>query len=414
MMLPQPGESYARVRRKSMPATAEAIIIGAGVMGASLAFHLTRAGMKSVIVLDKKGLCGGMTAKSGALVRMHYTNEPEARMAFAALHYFQHWQEIVGGACGFTRTGFIVTVTPDNADRLRQNVAMLQRVGVNTSVITPQELRALQPFAQVDDLAAAAYEPESGYADPRATATAFMQQAQRQGATLREGIAVTAIRTSSGRVVGVDTAAGPFDAPIVVVMAGPWSDRLLRTVGIDFPLTLQRAQIAFYHRPPPLAEGHMVFIDGALGTYFRPHGEGLTLVGVGRWQPEPPPDPDHYNEANDPDFIPAAKAKAARRIPSLQQAEYERGHAGIYDVSPDSRAILDRAPGIEGLYMAAGFSGTGFKISPAVGACMAELITQGRATFVDISPFRFSRFQENQPIRGPYEYTLPEDFGHRM
>jgi sarcosine oxidase, subunit beta len=414
MMLPQPGESYARVRRKSMPATAEAIIIGAGVMGASLAFHLTRAGMKSVIVLDKKGLCGGMTAKSGALVRMHYTNEPEARMAFAALHYFQHWQEIVGGACGFTRTGFIVTVTPDNADRLRQNVAMLQRVGVNTSVITPQELRALQPFAQVDDLAAAAYEPESGYADPRATATAFMQQAQRQGATLREGVAVTAIRTSSGRVVGVDTAAGPFDAPIVVVMAGPWSDRLLRTVGIDFPLTLQRAQIAFYHRPPPLAEGHMVFIDGALGTYFRPHGEGLTLVGVGRWQPEPPPDPDHYNEANDPDFIPAAKAKAARRIPSLQQAEYERGHAGIYDVSPDSRAILDRAPGIEGLYMAAGFSGTGFKISPAVGACMAELITQGRATFVDISPFRFSRFQENQPIHGPYEYTLPEDFGHRM
>jgi glycine/D-amino acid oxidase-like deaminating enzyme len=414
MMLPQPGESYARVRRKSMPATAEAIIIGAGVMGASLAFHLTRAGMKSVIVLDKKGLCGGMTAKSGALVRMHYTNEPEARMAFAALHYFQHWQEIVGGACGFTRTGFIVTVTPDNADRLRQNVAMLQRVGVNTSVITPQELRALQPFAQVDDLAAAAYEPESGYADPRATATAFMQQAQRQGATLREGVAVTAIRTSGSRVVGVDTAAGPFDAPIVVVMAGPWSDRLLRTVGIDFPLTLQRAQIAFYHRPPPLAEGHMVFIDGALGTYFRPHGEGLTLVGVGRWQPEPPPDPDHYNEANDPDFIPAAKAKAARRIPSLQQAEYERGHAGIYDVSPDSRAILDRAPGIEGLYMAAGFSGTGFKISPAVGACMAELITQGRATFVDISPFRFSRFQENQPIRGPYEYTLPEDFGHRM
>jgi glycine/D-amino acid oxidase-like deaminating enzyme len=397
-----------------MPATAEAIIIGAGVMGASLAFHLTRAGMKRVTVLDKKGLCGGMTAKSGALVRMHYTNEPEARMAFAALPYFQHWQEIVGGACGFTRTGFIVTVTPDNADRLRQNVEMLQRIGVNTAVITPQDLRALQPFAQVDDLAVAAYEPDSGYADPQATATAFLQQAQRHGATLREGVTVRAIRTSGGRVVGVDTPDGPFDAPTVVVMAGPWSDRLLRTVGIDFPLTLQRAQIAFYHRPPPLAEGHMVFIDGALGTYFRPHAEGLTLVGVGRWQPEPPPDPDHYNEANDPDFIPAAKAKAARRIPGLQQAEYKRGHAGIYDVSPDSRAILDRAPGIEGLYMAAGFSGTGFKISPAVGACMAELITQGRATFVDISPFRFSRFQANQPIRGPYEYILPEDFGHRM
>jgi sarcosine oxidase subunit beta len=335
-------------------------------------------------------------------------------MAFAALRYFQYWKDLVGGDCGFTQTGFIMTVTPDNADRLCKNVEMLQRVGVRTSVIAPQELRELQPFTQVDDLTVAAYEPESGYADPRATATAFMQQAQRQGATLQEGVAVTAIRTSGGRVVGVDTSDGPFDASIVVVMAGPWSDRLLRTVALDFPLTPQRAQIAFYHRPPPLARGHMVFIDAALGTYFRPHGDGLTLVGVGRWKLEPPPDPDHYNEANDPDFIPAAKAKAARRIPGLQQAEYARGHAGIYDVSPDSRAILDRAPGIDGLYIAAGFSGTGFKISPAVGVCMTELITQGRATSVDISPFRFSRFEENQPIHGPYEYVLPEDFGHRV
>jgi sarcosine oxidase subunit beta len=212
----------------------------------------------------------------------------------------------------------------------------------------------------------------------------------------------------------VDTDDGVFEAPIVVVMAGPWSDRLLRTVEIDFPLTPQRAQIAFYRRPPTLARGQMVFIDGALGTYFRPHGDDVTLVGVGSWKPEPPPDPDRYNEANDPDFIPAARAKAARRIPALLDAEYERGHAGIYDVTPDSRAILDRASGIDGLYMAAGFSGTGFKISPAVGACMAELITQGQASFVDITPFRFSRFQENQPIRGANEYVLPEDFGHRV
>ncbi len=397
-----------------MPGSAEAIIIGAGVMGASLAFHLTRAGMKQVTVLDKTGLCGGMTAKSGALVRMHYTNEPEARMAFASLRYFQHWHDMVGGKCGFTPTGFILTVTPDNSDRLCKNVEMLQRVGVNTTVISPQELHDLQPFTQVDDLTVAAYEPESGYADPRATTTAFMQQAQRQGAILREGVTVSAIRINAGRVVGVDTSDGHFDAPIVVVMAGPWSDRLLKTADIDFPLTPQRAQIAFYRRPPTLATGHMVFIDGVLGTYFRPHGEDLTLIGVGQWKPEPFADPDHYNASNDPDFIPAAKAKAARRIAELQQGEYARGHAGIYDVSPDSRAILDRAPGIEGLYMAAGFSGTGFKISPAVGASLAELITQGRATLVDISPFRFSRFQENQPIRGLCEYDLPQDFGHRM
>src|SRR5918996_660093 len=156
--------SRAKMRRREpMPETVEAIIIGAGVMGASLAFHLTRAGMKSVTVLDKTAVCGGMTAKSGALVRMHYTNEPEARMAFASLRYFQHWKDIVGGECGFTRTGFFMTVTPENADRLRHNVAMLQGLGVNTTVITAQELRELQPFTQVDDLTVAAYEPDSGY-----------------------------------------------------------------------------------------------------------------------------------------------------------------------------------------------------------------------------------------------------------
>lgn len=397
-----------------MPGTADAIVIGAGVMGASLAFHLTRTGMRRVTILDKTGLCGGMTAKSGALVRMHYTNEPEARMAFASLRYFQQWKDIVGGECGFTRTGFVMTVTPENATRLRHNVAMLQALGINTAVITAQELRELQPFTQVDDLVVAAYEPESGYADPVATARAFMQAAQRQGATLQEGVQVTAIRVAAGRVVGVETTDGSFEAPIVVVMAGPWSDRLLKTVDIAFPLTPQRAQIAFYQRPPALSQGHMVFIDGALGSYFRPHGDTLSLIGVGLWKAAPTPDPDAYDETNDPDFIPAAKAKAARRLPALQYAEYRHGHAGLYDVSPDTRAILDQAPGIEGLYMAAGFSGTGFKISPAVGACMAEFITQGRARFVDISPFRFNRFQEEQPIRGQHEYVLPDDFGHRM
>jgi sarcosine oxidase subunit beta len=397
-----------------MPRTAEAVIIGAGVMGASLAFHLTQAGMKDIMVLDKKGLCGGMTARSGALVRMHYTNEPEARMAFASLRYFQEWQALVGGDCGFTRTGFIMTVTPANADRLRKNVAMLQAIGIDTAVITAQELRELQPFCQVDDLVLAAYEPESGYADPRATTVAFMHQAQRRGASLCEGVMVTGIRTSGGRVAGVETTHGPIDTAIVVVMAGPWSDRILATAGVTFPLTRQRTQLGFYRRPPELSMGHMVFIDGALGAYFRPHAEGLTLIGGGQAKQEHPLDPDAFNEANDPDFIPAARAKAARRIPALGRAEFAHGHAGVYDVSPDTRAILDRAPGVEGLYMAAGFSGTGFKISPAVGACMAELITHGRATLVDITPFRFSRFQEQQPIQGRYEYELPEDFGHRL
>ena len=223
---------------------------------------------------------------------------------------------------------------------------------------------------------------------------------------------VTGLRTAGGRIVGVDTNDGPIDAPIVVVMAGPWSDRLLQTVGIAFPITTQRAQVAFYQRPAALAQGHMVFIDGAIGTYFRPHGQDLTLIGVGQWQHEAPPDPDAYNEANDPDYIPAARARAGQRFPAYTRATYARGR-GVYDVSPDSRAILDRAPDLDGLYMAAGFSGTGFKISPAVGVD-GRAHHPGRATLVDITPFRLRRFAEHQPIQGAYEYVLPEGFGHRV
>src|SRR5262249_12961504 len=196
------------------------------------------------------------------------------------------------------------------------------------------------PACPVGGVDRAAQQPESGSADPRATTTAFMHRAQQQGATLREGVMVTSLRSAGGRVVGVDTNEGPIDAPIVVVMAGPWSDRLLKTVGITFPITTQRAQIAFYQRPAALTQAHMVYIDGAIGTYFRPHGQDLTLIGVGQWQHEAPPDPDAYNEANDPDYIPAARAKAGQRFPAYTQAIY----AGVYDVSPDSRAILDRAP----------------------------------------------------------------------
>src|SRR5262245_61309387 len=144
------GSLRVSARRTVMPQTAEAIIIGAGVMGASLEFHLTHAGMRHVLVVDKQGLCGGMTAKSGALVRMHYTNASEARMALASLRYFQHWRDLVGGECGFTRTGFIMTVSPVNAERLQHNVAMLQHIGVSTCIITAQELRQLQPSCRVD------------------------------------------------------------------------------------------------------------------------------------------------------------------------------------------------------------------------------------------------------------------------
>lgn len=399
-----------------METTADAVIIGAGVMGASIAFHLTRAGLRRVVVLERGAAASGSTGRSGALVRTHYTNAPETRLALFSLAYFQHWDDLVGGQatdCGFQRIGFAMLVGPANADRLRRAVAMQQALGVVTQVVSPADLRELQPGLVIDDLALAAYEPGSGYADPVATTRAFLVAAQARGASLREHTAVTGLLRQGERVVGVATAAGSITSPIVVCAAGCWNDRLAASVGVTVPLTVTRAQWALFGRPPAQAGRGLVLIDAALGLYTRPHGADQTLAGLGAADLARPVDRDAYREENDPDFPPRVLATLGRRLPALAGQPHQGGQAGLYDLSPDTRAIIDRAPGLEGLYLAAGFSGTGFKKSPAVGAGLAELITTGQARRVDLHPFRLGRFAEGATEWGD-EYALPVEFGHRF
>jgi sarcosine oxidase subunit beta len=396
-----------------MHRTAQIVVIGGGVMGASIAFHLARAGARGVLVLEKGTVGSGMSRRSGAIIRTHYTNDPEAQMALASLRVFQNWREIVGGSCGFVQCGFAILVPPQDADRLRRNVARLQRLGVKTEVVNERELARLQPGLTGDEGAVAAYEAESGCADPVETPRAFMARARDLGAAVEEAVAVKAIRTAGGRVCGVDTSAGPVDAPIVVLAAGPWSVRLARTAGVALDIRAQRAQLAFVARPAALAEGHLVLIDGVHGGYCRPFGGDLSLVGKGADREDWADDPDRFDEANDPGFFDEVRTRLRRRLPVLAEQPYVRGHAGLFDMSPDTRAILDQAPGVGGLYLAVGFSGTGFKKSPAVGACLAELILEGRARTVDLRPFRYSRFAENDPIQGPDEYQHFFGFAHR-
>jgi sarcosine oxidase subunit beta len=391
---------------------ANIIVIGAGVVGCSLAFHLARAGAR-VEVFDKGGICDGMSARSGALVRMHYTFAPEAELAWKSYHYFRNWSELVGGRCGFVETGFAVVVDERNAVRLRANVAMLQRVGVDTEVVTAAELHKLEPHTFVDDVALAAIEPHSGYADPVATTEALAEAARRYGAEFSTNTPVARIVRRGGRATGVvDTAGHLHEADAVCVVAGPWTDVLLAPHGVKIGIRSERAQIAFFKRPPQL--GHFVYIDTIAGSYFRPHGDDLTLAGLGGWKPEADANPDDFRETNDDEFIAAVRKRLAARIPSLADAHYSRGHAGIYDVSPDSRAVMGPVPGIGALFVAAGFSGTGFKTAPAVGASITELILTGRSTTVDLTPFGFERIISGRMIESPNEYEMGAGFGHKL
>jgi sarcosine oxidase subunit beta len=392
--------------------SANIIVIGAGVVGCSIAFHLARAGAR-VRVFDKGNICAGMSARSGALVRMHYTFAPEAELAWKSYRYFRNWSEMVGGRCGFVETGFAVVVGEGNAARLRANVAMLQRVGVDTEVATPATLQKLEPHAFVDDVAIAAFEPHSGYADPIATTESLAAAAKRHGAEFSTNTPIARIVNHGGLATGVADVAGHiYEADSICVVAGPWTDALLAPLGVKIGIKSERAQIAFFKRPPQLK--HCIYIDTIAGSYFRPHRDDLTLAGLGGWRAEAEANPDDFRETNDDAFVAAVRERLGKRIPAMADAPYSRGHAGIYDVSPDGRAVMGGVPGVEGLFVAAGFSGTGFKTAPAVGASMSELILTGTSTTVDLTPFGFERILSGRMIESPNEYEMGAGFGHKL
>ena len=393
-----------------MTGTADVFVVGGGVNGVSIAYALAARGVARVVLCEQAALANGASGRSSALVRMHYTNEWDARLAFASFPVFKHWPEIMGGPAVFTHTGFVNVVAPAYADALRKNVRMLRGIGVNTTAMTPGELHDLQPFANVDDLGAAAWEPDSGYADPAGTVEGFRRRASELGAQILQWTPVRKILRSESRVIGVETSAGRIDAGAVVVAAGAWAPRLCREIGIELPARPKGLDTVQVERPPALAEPHVIFIDNVLGTYFRPESRIRTIVGVPCQDWDVDPDAPMV-------LAPGAAAIGAQmlthRIPAMEGATLARGYRAVDCYSRDRHAILGGVDGIDGLYLATAFSGSGFKIAPAVGVCMAEVILDGRAKTVDIDAFGLRRFAEGKSPEGPYPYAPRRDHSDR-
>lgn len=388
-----------------MAATADVVVIGGGVIGASTAFQLATLGVKRVVLCERHFPAAGASGKSGALVRMHYTNEPEARLAHASLPYFSNWNELVGrGDCGFLKTGMARLVTAENEPKLRANVEMLERVGINTRVIGARELAELAPSWHTDDVVAAAWEPDSGCADPVGTTHGLLERAQDLGAEVLTHTEVTGVDVAGGRVTGVQTSGGPISAPTVVVAGGVWTVPLLRDLGVPVNLQPVRIQVALFRRPPSLAGPHPILIDGINELWLRPEGPnwGSTLVGVASRTPLA--DPDNLDEGVDANYVPRARAGLAKRIPALADAPMRGGWAGAITLTEDGKAILDQHPEIGGLFVFSGDNGSAFKTAPAVGRVLAEWITQGRPSLLDPAPFRMTRFRESAPLYGEHEY----------
>lgn len=382
--------------------TADIIIVGAGVMGASLAFHLAARKSGRVVVLDKDYAGQGASGRSSALIRMHYSFPAEVQLAVKSLEIFRNWKDIVGGPGDFRRTGFVRIVPAGEIDRLHANVAMQRELGVNVRLVTASELKHIEPDWNVEDIEAAAYEPDSGYGDGAGVANGFLDAARQRGVAYLPRTGVNSLLIKGDKVCGVATDQGEIAAPVVVAATGQWSVALFKQIGVPLPLEHELHEVAILKNPEGMKGGGCACIDSICNVYFRSDGQDKTLVGgfYGKRGVDPDNFPQHASQESLGDMA----REACRRIPALQHAGVMRGITGVYDMSPDSRPLLGAVDGIAGLHLVAGFSGMGFKISPAVGLVMAELLLDGRASTVDIRPFRPSRFAEGQPIKAPFEY----------
>ena len=384
--------------------TADILILGAGVMGASIAFHLAQRKAGKIFVIDKDHVGRGGSGRSSALIRMHYSFAPEVQLALVSLKMFERWEELVGEATLFQKTGFVRIVHPNEMERLRLNVEMQRRLGVNVRLISRQDLQQLEPDWMVGEVEFAAYEPDSGYGDGAGVASDFLARARDHGVCYLPRTQAISIQKEGDHVRSVTTNYGDIDSPVVIAATGPWTRPLLQEVGCDLPIETEYHQVAILKNALDMRGGGCACIDSGTQTYFRPDGSDKFLVGD-FYGERGPVDPDNFPQRASEESMEAVIERACHRIPKLANAEVMRGVTGVYDMTPDSRPLLGEIPGITGLYVCAGFSGMGFKISPAVGLVMSELIVDSIAKTVDITAFRPKRFAERNPIKAEHEYV---------
>ena len=384
----------------------DVLVIGGGLEGCATAWALTQRGATDVTIVERDTVGSGGTGKSSGVVRCHYGVPSLAAMATQALDVFENAVEILGDDIGFHQTGYVVGVGPENVDAMHASLAGQRAVGVRTEDIDKSEVQKLWPVADLEPFGAFAWEERGGYGDAYQTAQAFAAAARRAGARLRQGATVAEILVDRGRATGVRFADGStIWAGTVVLAAGPWSVPLLAAHGIDLPITVHREQIVLID--PGIDLGPVpVFSDLVSLQYVRAESGGEILFGNSDLAELEPADPDRYSNRATEAFIDLTVEKVGTRFPGLDAASIASTYAGCYDVTPDFNPVISATP-IESLIVAAGFSGHGFKISPSVGALVADLVLDGRSGVPDVpeSDFRLSRFGEGAPLRSPHPYV---------
>jgi sarcosine oxidase subunit beta len=385
-----------------MVTRADAVVIGGGIIGASVAYFLSRLEYGAVVLVERAEVCSGATRYSAAHIRQHYSNEVAIRLVLRGLEQFENAEEELGGPSGFTRIGYLVLSGPEEADGLRRNVALQQNLGVETAVLELDEVARRWPMIARDGVALAAYEPGSGYADPLQTVQTLVNSARRLGARVYEHTPVMSIKLDGDAVRGVVTSEGEIETPVVVNTAGPWANRIAAMVGGSYSLRLSREEEAVFELPIA-TEGLPVVSDAPGHLYFRPSGSGRLLSGFGYPKELQPCDPDSFDDRADTESVEWLAAALSRRLPDAAAALGDGGslehvvgrYAGVYSITDDWYPIVGASEWASGFYEAVGGSGHCFKLGPPIAEALAQLIA-GQEPAIDISPLHHSRFQEDR------------------
>src|SRR5215831_16597755 len=368
--------------------TADVVVIGGGIMGASIAYHLARRGCTNVVLLERGEMFGlGSTGLNAGGVRHQFATAVNVELSKASFAAMERFSADMDQAVGLRRCGYLFLLD-NEADlaQFRANVALQNRLGVPSRLVDRGEIAALAPEIDLDGIIGGSWCPADGLVDPHGLLQGYVSQARRLGTTLETSAPATAIDVSSDRVHSVQTPRETIEAPRVVIAAGPWSAEVGAFAGVDLPIQPIRRQIAVTSAIPGLRADFPFVIDFARALYFHREGDGI-LTGMSNRE-EPP----GFDTRVDEDWRLEHIQRAIERMPLLADAEIAAEWAGLYEVTPDDQPILGALPEVEGLFVCAGFSGHGLMHGPAAGMLIAEEILDGRATTIDIDPLRIARF----------------------
>lgn len=377
-----------------LPSKAEVVIVGAGIIGCSIAYHLAERGLTDIVVVEREMIGRGATADAAGGIRQQFSTETNIRLTQLSLEYWENFEERFGVDINFRQQGYLFLLTdPENVSVFKKNLALQQSLGVPARWVEPDEIGKLNPAISLEGVLGGTFCPRDGWADTSTSTMGFASAARRMGVKIVEEAPVTGIDVEDGRLTGVRVGEQRISAPLVICCSGPQTNAVGKLAGLDLPIQPHR-RMSFITEPFDLIPPSVPFtIEFERSLYFHPESTGF-LFGMSN-----PDEPPSDNKSVDDDWMYTNIEALIERVPIFEEATVMRGWAGFYEITPDDNPILGHVPELEGFIVAAGFSGHGFMQGPAIGRAISELVLDGDSQVLDLFAFRPGRFQEGDLLQ---------------